>query len=459
MPPEPNKKMDTLLRAAAQKRRAEARSPFELHPATRNLLQAEVDRRRQEPAAPKTSWFTTVLAFWPRFAVGGVLAAALALTIFIRLQPASQSSASFKIAKNSPSEPKQVDRRDDLSLADQKLAEPQRRIVELSRNGSLDRQLPRSLTEKSKTEMDSPLSASAAAAPTTLSATPVVAFALADEEHARAENLGEAAGAGGKLDATRRAEAATINSPARVLAVALPALSTANRYQNQNLNPQSAARFGLVLPTEAESKTATADTAKLGRAATGLSRENLVPTSAAKPALAAANNPPAFLNSFTVEQTDGQLRFIDEDGSIYLGALVGEAADGSKIAAASAVARAGERGDELLREKRQPGAEASAPGQAVAQAQRALALGAEPANQIYFFRVAGTNRSLNQLVVFNGNFVAPTNALVSNEQLGVELKVGQSASRAAPVSLFFIQGQAQLGENAPVEINAAPLER
>ena len=44
MPPDPNDKMEELLKAFAQKRREQSGAPFELHPATRKLLQAEVDR-------------------------------------------------------------------------------------------------------------------------------------------------------------------------------------------------------------------------------------------------------------------------------------------------------------------------------------------------------------------------------------------------------------------------------
>ncbi len=44
MPPEPNDKMEELLKAYAKQRRTEVGAPFEMHPATRQMLHAEVAR-------------------------------------------------------------------------------------------------------------------------------------------------------------------------------------------------------------------------------------------------------------------------------------------------------------------------------------------------------------------------------------------------------------------------------
>ena len=46
---EPERKIEKLLRAYAQKRRAAAGDPLKLHPATRRLLQDEVSRRAPKP--------------------------------------------------------------------------------------------------------------------------------------------------------------------------------------------------------------------------------------------------------------------------------------------------------------------------------------------------------------------------------------------------------------------------
>ena len=46
MPSEPENKIEELLKAYAKKRQEEAGAPFEMHPATRKLLQGEVARRQ-----------------------------------------------------------------------------------------------------------------------------------------------------------------------------------------------------------------------------------------------------------------------------------------------------------------------------------------------------------------------------------------------------------------------------
>ncbi|MBI3414261.1 MAG: hypothetical protein HY043_02900 [Verrucomicrobia bacterium] len=457
MPSEPNKKMEELLKAAAQKRRAEAGAPFEPHPATRNLLQAEVARLRKESPAAKASWLNAVLALWPRFAVGGALVVALVLTIFIRMQSASRPNAEFKLTKNSATESESLKEFNQLSLSDQKADALEQRAKRPGSETPANLKLARSLAEKTSANTNPPsVIIVATAAKPGSQAAPGAARADAATAPGAVE-LGEAAGAGGKLEA-RRAGLAATNSTTRALAIAVPALSLANRYQNQNFNSQSATRYGLILPAQAKAQDPAASPADSDKVADSSPRKAAPQAPAAKSAQVAANNSQAFLNSFTVEQTADQLRVIDEDGSIYLGALVGTEKDVSQTFAANGVAQAGESKDKLLREKRKSGAEALPQIQTTAGTQLNLAYAAPVSNQVYFFRVAGTNRSLNQLVVFNGNFTA-TNALAANEKLGVQAVAGQSANSMSPIPFFLIQGQAQLGKSTPVEINAAPLER
>ncbi len=69
MPPEGQKKIEQLLREHAERRRAEAGAPLELHPATRRLLQGEVTR--QFPAtAPRRPWHYFATRLWPRLSLG-----------------------------------------------------------------------------------------------------------------------------------------------------------------------------------------------------------------------------------------------------------------------------------------------------------------------------------------------------------------------------------------------------
>ncbi|MEI7731047.1 MAG: hypothetical protein WCO56_15835 [Verrucomicrobiota bacterium] len=58
--------METLLKAYAEKRRQQAGPPLELHPATRELLQAEVRRQYRPKTAGASSWLALLRPYWPR---------------------------------------------------------------------------------------------------------------------------------------------------------------------------------------------------------------------------------------------------------------------------------------------------------------------------------------------------------------------------------------------------------
>ena len=67
---EPNEKMIELLKRYVAQRKAESSADFELHPATRNLLQGEVAQRfRKTEGAEKKKSLLVLL--WPRLAIAG----------------------------------------------------------------------------------------------------------------------------------------------------------------------------------------------------------------------------------------------------------------------------------------------------------------------------------------------------------------------------------------------------
>ena len=85
-------------------------------------------------------------------------------------------------------------------------------------------------------------------------------------------------------------------------------------------------------------------------------------------------------------------------------------------------------------------------------------------SQSYSFRVAGTNRSLNQKVVFTGNLLTATN-LVSLVPAATNLSPGDVLERnqAVPVQHGLvpllnsrISGKVVIGSRKAVEINALP---
>jgi hypothetical protein len=83
MPNEPENNMDKLLKTYAQKRREEAAGPFEMHGATRNLLQSEVARTIPHQTAQRQGWRKLFSGFWPGLAWGGSMVAVLGLASLV----------------------------------------------------------------------------------------------------------------------------------------------------------------------------------------------------------------------------------------------------------------------------------------------------------------------------------------------------------------------------------------
>ena len=87
--------MDETLKAYAGKRQQEAGAPFELHPATRQMLQGEVARTYTQ--APRVSWFQRVIVFWPRMAFAAACVA-ITLTLVLMISPPERMMEMAKTA-------------------------------------------------------------------------------------------------------------------------------------------------------------------------------------------------------------------------------------------------------------------------------------------------------------------------------------------------------------------------
>ena len=111
---------------------------------------------------------------------------------------------------------------------------------------------------------------------------------------------------------------------------------------------------------------------------------SFLPRRADAPAGATATPAPV-LSSFRVEQSGNNLKVVDGDGSVYTGSIQ--------------IARQEPPADHTF----------AAAKNGLVSAARAAKPSAAPAPQSYFFRVAGTNRNLNENVIFSGNFVPFTN--------------------------------------------------
>ncbi|MBI5396088.1 MAG: hypothetical protein HZA91_12395 [Verrucomicrobia bacterium] len=111
MAQEPNNRMDDALKAYAKQRRQRAGEPFEMHPATRRMLQGEVARTLGKRAA--TARWDTLRLWWPRLAFGGAGVAVVAVAAVVMLQQAGKKPGG--VAEMAKAE---VQRGTDLRLAD-----------------------------------------------------------------------------------------------------------------------------------------------------------------------------------------------------------------------------------------------------------------------------------------------------------------------------------------------------
>jgi hypothetical protein len=156
------------------------------------------------------------------------------------------------------------------------------------------------------------------------------------------------------------------------------------------------------------------------------------------------------LASFQLEQTGSQLRIVDGDGSVYSGYVqlpgIGRRERSAKVGAPAFAGTA------------------RAPIEALKQTTASGLDSDRLASQSYSFRVAGTNRSLNQQVVFTGDLLPATN-LVSLLPAASDLSTGRvvqtyPAAPAQPGRLPLlnsrISGQLVIGAGKAVEINALP---
>jgi hypothetical protein len=153
------------------------------------------------------------------------------------------------------------------------------------------------------------------------------------------------------------------------------------------------------------------------------------------------------LATFRLEQTGDKLRVIDSDGSTYTGAI-------SLPASVASYGTAVEMKNEPLRPDSAP----------VSQPTSAPAGIASQSRQNYYFRVTGTNRTLQQPVVFAGNIQVLTNVPPVGQTAVTQLPVTQNQNQFTPAqnqlpSLLnsTISGNVRLGTNQEMQINAVPV--
>jgi len=448
MAQEPNNQMDDLLKGYAKQRRQQADEPFEMHPATRQMLQGEVSRTLGKRAAvpePRGRWLGV---WWPRLAFGGAGVAIIAVAAVVLMQQPGRKP-----------EPQHGDAYAVLTPA----AAP----------AESDRKLDEMLAAKRQTAM-----AKAAPAP---EAERVAGGTLSKLEAAKKlEKVGEAAAAVPPPPAKPSAAVAVVTAPPTATAgvytggmtvsggvmevAAVPAAPAP-------AEPAPAGRAGRF-------RTITAGVENMARASQRMRFAQVASTrdAEAKDQSAAQQQ---VLASFQLDQSGDRVVIVDADGSTYEGQV--------QLEQAAPLQQNVELGRRVTLTKKapaptpteSPAKEQSEIARAVPQKGTAITRG-EPAQaaawqeqqqQQLFFTAAGTNRSLRQRVVINGTLnlagvVAGSNAAVAGQpaMLGVAGVVSSNApasAAAAPAAPAFsqqsparVQGTFRVGDAPAVRLDA-----
>ena len=487
---EPERPIEKLLRAAAKKRRDEAGAPLELHPANRRLLQGEVARRFAKPKRETRSFSEVLGQLWPRLAWGVALFAVLAVAGYLLLPVPGKGKPESLLAKNEagpqavpakqllppppaaaapvppPPAPAAQANPPAMALAD---TAPPARQLEAERpplsKDSLAPQPDSEAREKFVLPAASPPAnrheaaeaKNAAVGGTTAQPPAETANGVSDRQLGLAAKPAPPASVPAAPAAPPpvamtlpAASVVTANEDAKRLmgekagqpafGYALPgAVASAKRS-----NPSPALTDGFLKSTHETQKEANKGVAVAQRFAQVVSGPH---TKAAHADKITPAHP--VLASFEVQQAGPELRIVDGDGSVYSGYVrIAEAARRQRSAKAAA-----------------PAVAPAAAARGVLQESAAASFAADqPAPQTYFFRVAGTNRSLHKKVVFTGNLMAATNwpslpPLTNYLTFGSDLGGGRAGSAQPdllPLLNARISGKVVVGNGKAVEINALP---
>lgn len=455
MADEPNKQMDQLLRDYARERR---RGPDpRLHPATRQLLQAEVARTYGKPARPP--FWSRLRAFWPQIAFGAGLGAIFLVAALSLRQPrpALEEAPALKTenanadektsgplgsalpALNAPAQPTDKDQAPARELKRGLEEQLEREVVvrpsdraKSVRGEQVDDRAAAGLASAVKSERDqlaaSPQGANRAldsAAPSTLAAGSALAGRL---------QLGEQAAAPAGSYAFRRA---VPQETPQQLAKTLPSQPPASKADAAvpaapQPVPVSRALAASGVRTPLIEQTARPVTLQMAEAASTspLVRARFVELSEpGQPQIS------AILTSFQVEQRDQNLTIVDQDGSVYSGSILSRPGLEQQNALGLDPSLFG------WRESSNPAANF-------------------PNSAIFYFQAQGTNRTSGEQVVLTGRYLEKTNfqaaeqraRTVASKRYSVSTNALEKAHRA-------ILGRATIGQTTNIPVRAVSVDQ
>lgn len=506
MPNEDPVTIEQRLRAYAEERRAQLDRSFEMPPGTRQFLRSELARRRQgatpDPAGAPGWW----KVFWPYVALGSSALAAAAICVVVWWQdfrPASPRAYAAKeksesgrlpalmtdeavVQTNSPARPSDeapdsaplTTLRPGKDSADEVIGRPTERLSSVAADAKKDSEfapaLPSPAVPEPRPEPKVKLADTAAVGESVMPSAPAqagksvkaVGSAAAPRRDQAPQAVDElrlggtlrygVALQGGVAETDSRAKAP---SPDRATPPATKGVLSLDRGLALARSTPAAAPPQAVPPSGAvAAKSAAA--AKPAQAPSVaavplLTQEGGRQTPAPTAGFLALQNQgnwsnqqrfaqdvtrayrrnfnspprPEVLDSFRVEQTGNRLLVTDADGSVYTGDL--------------------QEGETAERETT-----AGQGGLGAARQNQVLNRSAVVGNELRF-QVAGTNRTLQQPVVFAGRLVL-TNAPAAGEFFQNQQAVGSNA-----FSFFLnnsvVRGRASIGQRTQMEINAAPV--
>lgn len=425
MPDEPNKHIDELLKAYAKKRREDAGAPTEMHPATRKMLQSEV--AKLAPESRSESWFARWLSL-PRLAFVLPILVAVAVGAFVMFQPKQP----MELAKNEARQ-ERTGRGMMPEEAAKPTAAPARGVSELNRPTDGLAKTEEAVVSKSEAKLKEEPAAErergelvgdvvrqdrVAAAPAEAMPRTVVAPAPSTVAVPSAPAPGSAPAVAGTLGGREKA-AMDISKKAGVVVVGKAGAARDFSYANQavgDLRSQNVLNQRYSRVTENQNARVNARQQAL---------DNV-------------------LLNFQIEQTSNNVRIVDADGSTYSGEILPAQSQTDVYGLEPKKRQAGEVSGKL--------ADKDVSGRAAA----AKTVADQQTTQAVYFRATGTNRSLNQLVVFEGNVVPDTNTVQS--QVRQAAPAAKQAQTEALFSNARIQGRAVVGKDE-IAIDAVAVEK
>ncbi len=472
----PERHIEKLLRAFAKTRREQAGQPFELHPATRHLLQGEIARQHRQPARGKATWTSGWAKLWPRIAFAAALLAVLGLVAFLVLPPTKDSTATLTLAKQEsstraietpspspsvsapqstatpataaavkeersvpPARAKGVEV--STSLLSGKTSEPQAgsAVDALVQKDAPPLDLAAALPTGTSAETSRLLAAPPQATPAMVAAVPAQNLSLADE----------------MKTASSPAPSAVSSRPAREEAY----FARSAGLEHSNFSPGSPAGGGLTRRTTTSTLSATggnrlpatpppaftAPVTLAGEAAPEVAVQNFAQLdlkSTRRARRTAASD--VVLASFQFEQRGQQIRIVDRDGSVYTGTVETPSAVPSATPAAKALFFSGARDK----------AKASTKTNETSLVLDRLGQDALPP---LLFNVRGTNATLKQVLVFTGNveqLPGVSQYGLSNQALNVAGRFQNQSPVQDSLSNARVSGRAQFTDGRVLEINA-----